>query len=228
MTRSSARPALLVDLDDTLYDYAPADQVAREAVFAAIAADLGRSREEVESVWQRARSRVKARLGKRASSHSRLLYLMDLAHEMAPAVALRRVRAWERVFWDAYLRDTKLRDGARAMLRSFRARGGKIAIVTDLTLAPQLEKLAAFDLFDEVDVVVASEEVADDKPAREIFDLALSRLGVRGEDCVVVGDSEEKDGAGARAIGATFFLVRTPSSNGRGATLEQITREICT
>lgn len=227
MTTPLARSALLVDLDDTLYEYEPADRVAREAVFSAIAADLGRERSDIEIAWRNARSRVKARLGTRASSHSRLLYLMDLAHQLGSMTAVARVRAWERTFWDAYLHDIRLRAGALTLLRSFRARGGRIAIVTDLTLAPQLEKIAAFKLFEEVDAIVASEEVEGDKPARAIFDLALARLGARGEDCVVVGDSEEKDGVGARAIGAAFHLVRTPTSNGRGETLEQITQEIC-
>jgi putative hydrolase of the HAD superfamily len=224
-THSNVR-ALLVDLDDTLYDYAPVDEAARNALFSAISSDLGLGRNVVEKTWNESRARVKARLGKRASSHSRLLYLMDLAHALGAAPALKRVRAWEELFWKSYAREAKLRAAALPLLRKFRERGGKIAIVTDLTLAPQLDKLAAFHLFDEVDVVVASEEVPEDKPARQIFDLALERLGVRGHECLVVGDSEEKDGAGARAIGARFFHVASSEPGAAGRTLEELEKEL--
>ncbi|MEO8874476.1 MAG: HAD family hydrolase [Polyangiaceae bacterium] len=218
--------ALLVDLDDTLYDYAPVDGAARNSLFAAISSDLGIERAVVEKAWDESRARVKARLGKRASSHSRLLYLMDLAHRLDAPRALKKVRAWDELFWKTYVSEAKLRTGVLPLLRAFRARGGKVAIVTDLTLAPQLDKLDAFALFDEVDAVVASEEVPEDKPAREIFDLALERLGVRGEECLVVGDSAEKDGAGARAIGARFFHVISSEPGAAGRTLEDLAKEL--
>ena len=56
------------------------------------------------------------------------------------------------------------------------------------------------------DDYVLSFEVGVVKPNHEIFEIALNRLGVDAADAVMVGDSEEADGA-ARELGCGFVLV---------------------
>ncbi len=57
-----------------------------------------------------------------------------------------------------------------------------------------------------VDEFVLSFEVGIVKPDPRIFEIALDLLGVDAADAVMVGDSEENDGA-ARALGCGFVLV---------------------
>lgn len=216
--------ALLVDLDDTLYDYAPAEKHARKVALAAVARDLARPLEEVERLYEEARAHVKARIHGRGAAHSRLLYFLELAHAAGPG-HLGRVAGWDRSFWASYLQAATLRSGARALLEGFKARGGKVAIVTDLVVDVQLSKLEALGLEDLIDALVVSEEVPDDKPASAIFELAMHRLGVTREECVMVGDSDSKDGAGARALGIPFYLARSSAAPG-GLSLEEIARAL--
>ncbi|MCB1266007.1 MAG: HAD-IA family hydrolase [Mycobacterium sp.] len=56
------------------------------------------------------------------------------------------------------------------------------------------------------DEFVLSFEVGAAKPDLRIFQTALDRLGVAAADAVMVGDSEENDGA-ARELGCGFILV---------------------
>ena len=56
------------------------------------------------------------------------------------------------------------------------------------------------------DHYVLSYQVGTAKPDRRIFESALSRLGVEPDRALMIGDSEENDGA-ARALGAEFVLV---------------------
>jgi putative hydrolase of the HAD superfamily len=56
-------------------------------------------------------------------------------------------------------------------------------------------------------VVVASTEVGVGKPDRRIFDVAVAQLGVPSGDVLVVGDSLEKDVAGAAAAGLRCVWV---------------------
>jgi len=223
----SAAPlrGLLLDLDDTLYDYAPAEAHARGVVLEAVAATLGLPRGEVERLWDGAKKKVKGRLGARGSAHSRLLYLTEIVHAASRVDALGHVRAWERTFWGEFLQQATLRPGARALLEGFRARGGKVAIVTDLTLEVQLWKLEAFGLFGLIDALAVSEEVAHEKPAADLFLLAIERLGVSREACVVVGDNPEKDGEGARALGLPYFQALSSERPG-GEGLEAIARAL--
>ena len=230
METAAHRVALLLDLDDTLYDYAPAERAAKQATLAAVTRDIGLDGARLEVAWDRAREAVKGRLGERGSAHSRLLYLAELVHATGVAGSSRglaRVRSWERTYWGEFLRVAKLRPGALPLLDGWRARGGKVAIVTDLTLEIQLWKLEAFDLFDRVDVLVVSEEVALDKPAPEAMLLAMARLGVTPDQCVVVGDHPVKDGGGARALGIPYYQAVSSEHAREGAsTLEAIAEKL--
>jgi HAD superfamily hydrolase (TIGR01509 family) len=57
-----------------------------------------------------------------------------------------------------------------------------------------------------VDQFVLSFEVGAQKPTPAIFQAALDLLDVRGEETLMIGDSEEADG-GARSLGCSFALV---------------------
>lgn len=215
--------ALLLDLDDTLYDYGPAETAAREVLFETIAYELELPRPAVAHGFDVARAAVKRRLGSRGASHSRLLYLLELAHSIGSSpLRIDRVRAWEEVFWDAFISSASLRPGAVELLRGWRAMGNRTAIVTDLVASVQLLKLERWGLLSWVDAVVVSEEVQGDKPRTDAFELAMTRLGVTKEQCVVVGDSDAKDGAGARALGLPFLKVAGSAPASGGWTLIEI------
>jgi putative hydrolase of the HAD superfamily len=206
----------LVDLDDTLYDYLPAHRAGLAAVLPSVARELGTDEDEAERAWERGRDAVKARLAGTAAAHARLLYLAEVVHARGKAHALAHVRAWERAYWSAFLDAAKLRHGAVDLVRNFRARGGKVAIVTDLTLDIQIAKLERFGLLPHVDALAASEEAGRDKPAPELFRLALARLGLAADECAMVGDSPERDGQGARALGMPFFQAVSSEAPARG------------
>lgn len=212
---------LLLDLDDTLYDYVPAERAASERVVGLVAKYLGREPGEVTRALREAKRVVKARVGNVASAHSRLAYLVELVHRMGRPEALVRVRGWERAYWETFLANAQLRPSAHRMLDGWRALGHKVAIVTNLGLEIQLWKMEHFQLCTRVDALVVSEEVAVEKPAKEAFLLAAERLGVPIETCVVVGDSPDSDGAGARALGLRYLQAYS-SERGTGLSLEDI------
>lgn len=47
------------------------------------------------------------------------------------------------------------------------------------------------------------------KPAPLLYEMAMARLGVRAEDCIMVGDRPDTDIAGAAQVGMRTALVRT-------------------
>ena len=208
--------ALLLDLDDTLYEYGPCEVAGRAALYAHGGTLLGMAPEAFEAAYLVGREAVKARSDS-PSSHSRILYVSDLLHTLAKdgPPALELCKALEASFWGAYLGVAKPRPDALPLLEGFRRRGGKVAIVTDLTL----------DLFPHVDALVASEEVGVDKPHRAAFDLAVARLGVTLEDCAVIGDNLATDGEGARGLELPFYHVRTDAI-GVGLTLAAILEDL--
>jgi HAD superfamily hydrolase (TIGR01509 family) len=75
----------------------------------------------------------------------------------------------------------------------------------------------------EADEYVLSFEVGAAKPDTRIFEAALSRLGVDADRTLMVGDSEENDGA-ARLLGCGFALVEPLPVTERSAGLVEALR----
>jgi FMN phosphatase YigB (HAD superfamily) len=78
----------------------------------------------------------------------------------------------------------------------------RLAVVSNFDYTPTaldiLERAGVVQLFQ---TIVVSDEVGWRKPRRDIFDAALSRLGVRAEDSLFVGDRADMDVLGAQQIG---------------------------
>ncbi len=89
------------------------------------------------------------------------------------------------------------------VLRSLREHKVKTAVVSNIAfdIRPAFQTAGAH-----ADEFVLSFEVGAVKPDPRIFEVALDRLGVAAEDAIMIGDSEENDGA-ARALGCDFVLV---------------------
>jgi HAD superfamily hydrolase (TIGR01509 family) len=108
-----------------------------------------------------------------------------------------------------------LTDGAAEALGALKRAGLALACVSnwDPTLHEALGELGVAPFFD---AVVTSAEAAAAKPDPQIFDVALTRLGVAPERALHVGDSDA-DREGARAAGLAFApapLVTLPERLG--------------
>lgn len=194
---------VLLDLDDTLYEYAPAHAAGMAAVQAYVTGELAVAQADFDGAYAVSREELKRRLGRTASSHSRLLYFQRTIERLGlasqPAVALQM----EQTYWSAFLGAAELFDNVKDFLDDLRIAGIPAAIVTDLTAQIQHRKLIFFGLHRLVEWVTTSEEVRHDKPSPAIFELALAKMG--GVEGVIwmVGDNPHCDVKGARdAIGA--------------------------
>lgn len=101
------------------------------------------------------------------------------------------------------------------MLDALRARGLKLLVVSnwDSKLPALLDRL---DLTRHFDAVVVSALVGASKPAREIFETALSVAGVAAHEALHVGDSPSEDYEGARAAGLPALLLDRAGVAGDG------------
>jgi len=86
-------------------------------------------------------------------------------------------------------------------LEALRARGVRMALITNGASEGQREKLKRFDLERFFEAVLISQEAGFDKPDPRIFLRALERMDVPAADAWMVGDSLAWDVAGARAAG---------------------------
>lgn len=187
------RPTVAVfDLDNTLYEYQPANDAAKRALRAVGSAETGLPVEQWDLQWAQARSAVKQRVGKTAASHSRLLYAAEMLEQIGFKHQPRLLLHLEQTYWRQFLLAARLRPGAEDLLVALRYNSIAVAIVTDLTLQIQLRKLVHFKIDSLIDHLVSSEEVVSDKWSGESFDLALARIGGPAKDTVwFIGDGPD-------------------------------------
>jgi len=113
-------------------------------------------------------------------------------------VAYRRVRSG---FLEAYPHTSYV-------LLKLKSKGKKIAVVSD---APKLKawiRLASMKIGDFFDVVVAFEDTKQLKPSTLPFDAALKKLGVKANECLMIGDLPERDIKGAKKLGMKTCFAR--------------------
>lgn len=89
------------------------------------------------------------------------------------------------------------------VLEGLRSNGIRTAVVSNIAWDVRRTLAAAGA---DADEYVLSFEVGATKPDPRIFQAALTRLGVDAAEALMVGDSEENDGA-ARALGCSFVWV---------------------
>jgi putative hydrolase of the HAD superfamily len=102
--------------------------------------------------------------------------------------------------WSSYY---VLADATHALLEALRARGLKLALVSN-TASPQWLLQPILDeqgLLERVDAVVLSSEVGKRKPHPAIFERALAELQVDPSDALFVGDRLDADVLGASRVG---------------------------
>jgi HAD superfamily hydrolase (TIGR01509 family) len=88
-----------------------------------------------------------------------------------------------------------------------------MAVATGSTRASATESLRAIGVLELFEVIVSAEDVANPKPAPDIFLLAAQRIGVAAEHCVVFEDADAGLAAG-RAAGMHAVDIRAFKSSG--------------
>lgn len=100
-----------------------------------------------------------------------------------------------------------LKSGAMALVEHLAARDIPRAVATSSAVHRAQQKLSTAGLLALMDAVASGDEVANGKPAPDVFLLAAERLQVRPNDCVVFEDSP----TGVRgALAAGMRVVQVP------------------
>jgi HAD superfamily hydrolase (TIGR01509 family) len=121
-----------------------------------------------------------------------------------PEAWVARIHELKSHFFRRYMKRGRvpLRAGIARIMREAHEQGIRLGIVTNAslrTLTPVLQYSMGPELAAAVSVIASGEEVAHKKPAPDIYQLAMQRLGVTPEECVTLEDSEMGLQAATRA-----------------------------
>ncbi len=200
--------AVLFDLDDTLYPYAPCNTAGKRGAHER-ALELGYEFDEqaFESCYQTGRSEVKREIDGQAASHDRVLYFKRALELHTGGPRLEHAHELGQAYWTAYLEAIEPFPDTVSTLETLREREIAVGITTNLTARIQLAKVDRLGLDGYIDAFVTSEEVGREKPASVMFTVPLARLDCQPSDAVMVGDNPTTDIVGANAVGLETVLL---------------------
>jgi len=185
--------AVIFDLDNTLIDYMKMERIsAEQAVDAMIDAGLDVPKDKILKELEKT-------MDDEGFDHPKIFQKflrrlngsINYKHLAYAILAFRKAREG---FLQPY-------PGVKSALIKLREKGLKLAIVSD---APRLNawlRLSAMKIDDFFDIVIAKEDTGFLKPHRKPFSIALKKLNLNSEECLMVGDRPEKDIKGAKKVG---------------------------
>lgn len=187
---------LIIDIDNTIYDYNSSNIKARKFVVDYCSDKFKIDSELIIKALVKARKKVHTELSETASSHNRLLYFQKM-FEILNLNPLKHSYYLYNLYWEKFIENIKPFEGVYELLEKYK---NNICFTTDLTADIQFKKIKKLKLDYYSSSIVTSEEAGRDKPHPYMFMLSLFKLGLKANEVCVIGDSFEKDIFGARNL----------------------------
>jgi len=197
--------AVFFDIDDTLYDSTQLTTTARRnSIRAMIDAGLNGDEDEIFEVLQK----VIKKYGPNYPKHYDEL-LKELGLPWNPKIIAAGVVAYE------HTKAGFLKPFPKVIPTLLKLRNKyKLGVISNGLAVKQWEKLIGLGLYHLFDIAITSEEVKFEKPSEKIFDIAIKKLGLLPEECVMVGDRIDIDMIGAKLAGMkTIRIMKGKYSN---------------
>ena len=193
--------AVIFDLDDTLYSYEAADEVAFAAVADYAKKRFGLEPERTRELHDQCFARQKRELGDdNAGIHSRIVRFEKFLEELKKPVFPHALNLTD-LYWNTFLDHMTPEPGITELLRVLRLRGIQTVVGTNMTAYMQFRKIAKLGIGQYIDTVLTSEEAGAEKPSLKFFMFLLTKLGRAPGECVYIGDNARRDYEGAENAG---------------------------
>ena len=93
------------------------------------------------------------------------------------------------------------------VLEYLKSKGYKLGIIANQKKGLET-RLSEFGILKYFDLVIASEEVLLSKPDKEIFNIALSKINSKPQECIMIGDRLDNDIIPASNLGMKTIWIR--------------------
>jgi putative hydrolase of the HAD superfamily len=87
-------------------------------------------------------------------------------------------------------------------------KGLKLAVVSDAPSKEAWLRLSYLNFHHIFDVVITYDEAREKKPSPVPFNLALQKLNLKADECLMIGDWADRDMVGAKAVGMKTVFAR--------------------
>ena len=192
--------AIILDLDDTLYDYASLNDAAIDRAVTMAHDKCKVPKDSFMDAFLWARGDTKKILNETGACHNRMLYFQKALEHLGLPPVISAIDLYE-CYWGYMLEHMQLNYGVLEFIQYCKYHSAKIGICSDLTAHIQHRKIRRLGIAHLIDAIVTSEEAGVEKPHLQMFGMILSKLGVAASEALYIGDSYKKDIVGAECAG---------------------------
>jgi HAD superfamily hydrolase (TIGR01509 family) len=199
---------ILIDIDDTLYDYKTTHNKIINLVYNYLDENQKEvlPRDKFVKTYTSLRKQITKELNSNGSSRSRLFAFQRLAENLTINQPFVFGERFENIYWDLFLNEIQPFPHVKEFLNLARNMGIVVCAVSDMQTAVQIKKILKLDLEEYIDFLVTSEEVGHEKPNKKIFEKALKKINLQNDQVVMIGDSMAKDIEGAKSLKIDSYL----------------------
>jgi len=202
------KKAVLLDLDNTIYNYDEPHKKALNAVYKKLKQIIKITRKRFDYLYKISKQEIHKELSGTASAHNRILYFQRLIEKTHNTVDPSIILKLHTTYWKTFYKNMKITKTALDTLREIKKQGYKTAIVSDMTTEIQLQKMKKLNITNYIDYLITSEEAGSEKPHQIMFLLALNKLKIKPEEAIMVGDNTTADIEGANSVGLDTVLIK--------------------
>lgn len=200
---------VLFDIDNTVYDYDKAHEKAIEQVYCYCHKKFHWEKSLTKTLLYEAQQEEKQVLSSDcAALHNRLIRYQLMLEKQGKNL-FPHVQNLYHAYWDTLLKVMKPEPGILQLFEWINRQNLKIGIATDMTAYMQYEKLKKLKLLCYIDFIVSSEEVGVEKPNKRLFYRCAQKAACKPCECLMIGDSLEKDVKGAMDVGMRALWYRS-------------------
>lgn len=194
---------IILDLDNTLYNYDYCNNLANNKIFEYIKNKYNFEINYINSKYCEINKSLKYELNTTASSHNRNIYIKQLCEVLK--IPYNEVFIINKIYWDTFFFYIKPYESVTEFIKFNKKNNIKIGILTDFELEYQILKLQNLNLLEYIDIIISSEEIGIEKPSKQMFLTILDKLNCNKNDTIMIGDNYEKDIIGAKNINIFSF-----------------------
>ncbi|TDS83818.1 HAD family hydrolase [Nesterenkonia aurantiaca] len=207
------------DLDGTLFDHQCSAEAAVDAFFLSLGIDPSPAARQAwfaaeKTHFERWRT---GQISFQDQRRERLRTVLPLLG-MKPQESDPQLDELFEGYLGAYRKEWRAFPDSLGLLRTLRASGYRVGLLSNGTEGQQLDKLRRTGLAGAFDVVFTSEGIGVQKPDPGAFLALAEGLRVDVSDCLFVGDNAAHDVAGARDAGMRGLLVDRYETHSGGIT----------
>ncbi|MDR2008403.1 MAG: HAD family hydrolase [Alphaproteobacteria bacterium] len=197
------KKAVFLDIDDTLYSYKDAHNIALD-VCASYFPNMPNFKEEYRSY----RNKITERLQPQGSCRSRLLAFMEMFEYLKIDNPYTQALYYDELYWNTLIDNISLATDAAKFINECREKNISIIITTDMLTWVQIKKLQKLNILDKITSMITSEQVGCEKSHPQFFQFVLNKYNLDVKDVLCIGDDKTKDYNIPTSLGITSYLVQ--------------------